>query len=396
MKWLLPVLSVAFCAMSLLSIMRAPITRPAWLLAVIITEYGHWLLVLPLGLVLVAYGIIEGAWRDTVFVLGAVTAVGLLRPAFTAWGMAGGLKQNLDRSFGPAPAAIPTWSWSRLVFGWRTRPGAVRTAVYSRPGGVELELDFYPAAPGATGGRPAPCVIVIHGGGWDSGDRRQLAEYNHRLAARGWAVAAIDYRLAPRWIWPAQKEDVFAALRWLRSEAATLGIDPARLVLLGRSAGGQVAIASGYAARDPGVCGVISFYGMADMRFAYSVAREGDFLKSRQLLRGFLGGTPGEVPDNYGDASAHRLLNGNTPPTLLLHGALDTLVWRRHSDCLEADLRAAAVPHCHLALPWATHAFDLNPDGPGGQLADHAIMHFLGRVIALPAGGGETTFGAGK
>lgn len=56
MKWLLPMLSVAFCAMSLLSVMRAPITRPAWLLAVIVTEYGHWLLVLPLGLALTAYG----------------------------------------------------------------------------------------------------------------------------------------------------------------------------------------------------------------------------------------------------------------------------------------------------------------------------------------------------
>lgn len=315
-----------------------------------------------------------------------MTAAGLLRPAFTARWLAGGLKKSLDRSFGPGPAVVPVWSWSRLVFGWRTHLGAVHTAVYSRPSGGELELDFYPAAPAAAGDRPAPCVIVIHGGGWDSGDRRQLTEYNHRLAARGYAVAAIDYRLAPRWIWPAQKEDVLAALRWLRTEAATLSIDPTRLVLLGRSAGGQVAVASGYAARDPDVRGVISFYGMADMRFAYSVAREGDFLKSRQLLRGFLGGTPGEVPDNYDDASAHRLLNGRTPPTLLLHGALDTLVWRRHSDCLEADLRAAGVPHCHLALPWATHAFDLNTDGPGGQLADHAIMQFLGRVTALPAG----------
>ena len=387
MKWLLPVISVAFWTMSLLSVIRAPITRPAWMLAVIITEYGHWLLVLPLGLALTAYGTVEGAWRDTVFVLGAVTAAGLLRPAFTAQWMAGGLKKNLDRSFGPGPAAVPAWSWPRLVFGWRTHPGAVRTAVYSRPGGLELELVFYPAAPGATGGRPAACVVVIHGGGLHSGARRQWAEYIHRLARRGYAVAAIDYRLAPRWTWPAQKEDVFAALRWLRTEAAVLGIDPARLVLLGRSAGGQVAIASGYAARDPGVCGVISFYGMADMRFAYSVSREGDFLKSRQLLRGFLGGTPGEVPDNYDDASAHRLLNGNTPPTLLLHGALDTLVWRRHSDCLETDLRAAGVPHCHLALPWGTHGFDINADGPGGQLADYAIMQFLGRVTTLPAGG---------
>lgn len=380
MKWLLPALSVGFCAMSLLSVIRAPGTRPAWMLAVIVTEYGHWLLVLPLGLALTAYSTVEGVWRGTVFVLAAVTTVGLLRPAFTAALMAGRLKINLARAFGPVAVAGPQWSWLRLVLGWRTQLGAVRTEVYSQPVGAELKLDFYPAAAGASAGRPAPCVVVIHGGGWDSGDRRQLAEYNHRLAARGYAVAALDYRLAPRWIWPAQKEDVFTALHWLRAEAESLGIDPARLVLLGRSAGGQIAVASGYAARDLGVCGVISFYGMADMRFVYSVARENDFLKSRRLLRKFLGGTPGEVPGNYDDASGHRLLDRNSPPTLLLHGALDTLVWRRHSDCLETDLRAATVPHYHLALPWATHAFDLNTDGPGGQLADCAISHFLAAV----------------
>ncbi len=393
MKWLLPMLSVVFCAMSLLTVIRAPGTRPAWMLAVIVTEYGHWLLVLPLGLVLTAYSTVEGAWRGTVFVLGAVTTAGFLRPAVTAWLMAGGLKKNLARSFGPAAtAAVPVWSWGRLLLGWRTRLGVIRTAVYTRSGEVELKLDFYSAAPGTNGGRPAPCVVVLHAGGWESGDRQQLAEYSHRLAGRGYAVAAIDYRLAPHWTWPAQKEDVFAALRWLRTEAEPLGIDPDRLVLFGRSAGAQLAIAAGYAARDLGVCGVISFYGMADLRFAYSVAREHDFLESRRLLRGFLGGSPGEVPDKYDDASAYRLLDRNTPPTLLVHGALDTLVWRRHSDCLETDLRAIPVAHYHLALPWGTHAFDLNTDGPGGQLADYAVSSFLAAVTrrgvgpAAPAG----------
>lgn len=380
MKWLLPVLSVMFGAMSLLSIMRAPITRPAWMLAVIITEYGHWLLVLPLGLALAVYGTVEGPWRGAALVLGAVTAAGLLRPAFTAWLMAHGLRKGLGRAFGPAEDPMSPWSWLRLAFGRRVRVPGVRTEIYSRPAGGELKLDFYPADPDVTGGRPAACVVVIHGGGWDSGDRRQLASYNHRLARRGYAVAALDYRLAPRWTWPAQKEDVFTALRWLRAESGNLGIDPGRFVLLGRSAGGQVAIAAGYAARDPAVRGVIAFYGMADMRFAYSVARENDFLKSRRLLRGLLGGSPGEVPENYDDASAHRLLGPDTPPTLLLHGALDTLVWRRHSDCLEADLRAAGVPHYHLALPWGTHGFDINGDGPGGQLADYAVARFLTAV----------------
>src|SRR3712207_6201694 len=92
-----------------------------------------------------------------------------------------------------------------------------------------LLLDFYRA-----GGRsPAPCVVAIHGGSWvggnrlDDGTKRQLNDY---LARRGYAVASIDYRLAPEWIWPAQREDLLAAVAFLRARAAELGSDPTRFV----------------------------------------------------------------------------------------------------------------------------------------------------------------------
>src|SRR6185437_2536684 len=96
------------------------------------------------------------------------------------------------------------------------------------------------------------------------------------LAGRGYAVADISYRLAPGAVWPAQRDDVLAAIAGLRGAAGRLGIDPDRIVVFGRSAGGQIAEAAAYWARDPGLRGVAAFYAPADMNFAYAFGREDD------------------------------------------------------------------------------------------------------------------------
>jgi acetyl esterase/lipase len=220
--------------------------------------------------------------------------------------------------------------------------------------------------------------MVVHGGGWDQGERDQIPEWNHRLAARGYAVATVDYRLAPAWRWPAQRDDVLAAIAWLKNNASELGIDPHCLVLLGRSAGGQIATAVAYGADDPDIVGVISFYAPYDMPFAWTVCREDDALNSTKLMRQLLGGPPGgDLATVYETASAQAQAKKSSSPTLLIHGEPDTLVWHRHSVRLAARLRELGVKCTFLELPWATHAFDFNADGPGGQLADHAMMNFL-------------------
>jgi acetyl esterase/lipase len=243
-----------------------------------------------------------------------------------------------------------------------------------------LKLDFYrPGAAKDAAQPPRPCLVVIHGGGWDSGDRAQLAKWNPRWVAQGWAVAAISYRLAPGSVWPAQGEDVQSALAWLKAHARELEIDATRFVLLGRSAGGQLATAAAYGARDPAVRGVIALYAPHDMPFAWSIARADDTLNSARLMRQYFGGPP-DTPERrarYESASGHLRARADAPPTLLLHGRLDTLAWHRHSARLAARLRELGAPVEHLELPWATHGFDFYPDGPGGQLAEAAIAHFL-------------------
>ena len=371
MRWILLILSVATTLLSLLTFVRAPDTTLAWKFALLAGEFGHWLVLLPLGFAGLALVTAKGGWRAAILFLCAGAVTSLLRPAVSAWLLAGrtpGVK----------------FSWARLYVREKIPPVPVRTEVYARSGGQDLKLDVYlpPFAKDSSTRRPG--LLVVHGGGWDSGDNTQLTEWNHRWAGRGWVVAALNYRLAPAHLWPAQRDDVLAALAWLKANAEQLGLDPHRLVVLGRSAGGQIAIAAAYGAHDPDIRGVISLYAPQDMQFTWSVSREDDALNSIKLLRQYFGGPP-DTPERgalYDSASGQLLARADSPPALLIHGYPDTLVWYRHSRRLAARLQELGVAHTHLELPWATHAFDFNPDGPGGQLADSAIEGFLDRVAS--------------
>ena len=210
---------------------------------------------------------------------------------------------------------------------------------------------------------------MVHGGGWDSGDRTELATFNHWLAERGVAVLACDYRLAPAFPWPAQREDLRAVLRWVRENAARLGVDADRLTLLGRSAGAQIATATAYGEPLPGVRAVVALYGVHNLEFVWSIRSTTDSLNSDKLMRQYLGGPPeGKRAEVYRAGSAELLAHAGAPPTLIVHGALDELVWCRHSEKLAAALAQIGAPHALARLPWATHAGEAGLHGPSGQL----------------------------
>ena len=294
-----------------------------------------------------------------------------------------GLPHQLSKAFGHQAPGRQVLSFGEMLIPVpAVEPVAMHEHVFAYAGTPEaLKLDFYtPSLPSMDG--LVPCVIMVHGGGSDSGDRTQLATFNHWLAGRGYAVAAISYRLPPAHPWPAQREDTLAAIAWLKAHAAALGIDPTRLVLMGRSAGAQIAAAVAYGVPDPAVGGVIGLYGVYDMSFVWSIAREDDVLNSVKLMQQYLGGAPTLVNQAaYDSASAQGLVvAGQTPPTLLMHGTIDTLCWVKHSQRLAAQLQEAGVPHAMIELPWGVHAFDFNLRGPGGQLTTYAVEAFLEAV----------------
>lgn len=360
--------AVAAALGAVLNFLPAPPSRVLWKVALLFNEGGHWLALVTLGLGLgVLLGPGGGWWRPVVLALCAGATPALLRPAVGAW----------RRGRAPGDGAFAV----RRLF-WPTRPprAPVTCERVVAADGTVLPLDCYAPAQRPPAG--APCLVVIHGGGWDSGDRTQLAGWNHRWAARGWVVAAVSYRLAPGAIWPAQRDDVQAALAHLKAHAGRLGVDAQRLVLLGRSAGGQLATAVGLGAGDPAIRGVVALYAPHDMRFAWSVSREDDALNSVRLMRQYFGGAP-DTPERvalYESASGQGWAHAGAPPVLLLHGRLDTLAWHRHSVRLAARLREVGGRVEHHELPWATHGFDFNPDGPGGQLADAWVADFVARV----------------
>src|SRR5207244_1968399 len=118
----------------------------------------------------------------------------------------------------------------------------------------QLAFDLYRAR---SSNQAAPAVLVVHGGSWQGGNRQELPELNRYLAARGYLVVSIDYRLAPAAVFPAPREDVFTAIAYLKEHADELGWDRERLVLLGRSAGGQIVLSAAYANREPVIRGVV-------------------------------------------------------------------------------------------------------------------------------------------
>ena len=141
---------------------------------------------------------------------------------------------------------------------------------YAAPLGFRpLLLDLYrPAGPD-----PAPLVVFMHGGGWLRGDRSmvspQFASWRPgplaRLAADGFAVASVDYRLSGEARFPAQLEDVSAAVDWLTGQAAEYGFDASRIVLWGESAGAHLAALLGLQSTGSRVRGVVDWYGPADL-----------------------------------------------------------------------------------------------------------------------------------
>jgi acetyl esterase/lipase len=109
--------------------------------------------------------------------------------------------------------------------------------VYDRPEGQPLALDVYrPAKAGR-----APALLIVHGGGWLTGDRAMERPLARQLAARGYVAVPVSYRLGTAGRFPAPLHDLKAAVRWLRAHADDYGIDPARIAVAGGSAGGTLA-----------------------------------------------------------------------------------------------------------------------------------------------------------
>jgi len=115
----------------------------------------------------------------------------------------------------------------------------------------DAKLDLYLPKELAGAGRPLPTVLWVHGGGWAGGSKNYVAQYAAALAAGGFAVAAMDYSLPPKAIYPTPVRQAFEALAFLKREAARLHVDAARFFIAGDSAGAQIAAQAAAATTSP-------------------------------------------------------------------------------------------------------------------------------------------------
>ena len=190
------------------------------------------------------------------------------------------------------------------------------------------------------------------------------------FVARGFAVAAINYRLSQHAVFPAQIEDCKAAVRWLRANAARYGYDPARVASYGGSAGGHLAAMLGTTgdvkAFDVGanlgvssrVQAVVDFFGPTDFLqmdahrlSAQAMVHDTPDSPESQLV----GGPIRDNPDKVARANPITYVTPDDPPFLIVHGDADLLVPHHQSELLEAALRKAGVRVRFVTIPGGPH-----------------------------------------
>lgn len=358
---------------SLLTIFKAP-TYHLWLVAIMAGEYS--LIFIGITLLLLLAGWWSAHYQKAGTVVGIMALLLFSYPIINAFVIGRQLAANMNKalSLPDKTTHFAPFSFIKLFKSVPLEP--YKKLTYASYPETTLTLDYYQTT---TRGK-RPCVVVIHGGSWSSGDSQQLPQLNSRLVQAGYQVASINYRLAPKWQNPAPVQDVDAALHYLRQHADELHIDTTQFVLLGRSAGAQVALLAAYTLNKPGIKGVVDFYGPADMVWGYSLPARKLVMDSRRVMANYLGGFYPAVPQNYKASSPIEYVNGQTVPTLIIHGANDVLVSYGHSQRLETKLQRNHVPYYWLKLPWATHGFDYHLNGPGGQLSTYAVERFLESV----------------
>lgn len=250
------------------------------------------------------------------------------------------------------------------------------TITYKTFDNKNLTANFY----SSISQKPSPLVIIIHGGSWQSGDKNQLPELNSYLAAKGYNVAAISYRLAPVYKAPAPVEDTRDAINYFVANAKALNIDTNNIVLLGRSAGAQVALCAAYDFHNKNIKGVISYYGPADMVWAGQLPTSAGVLNNNEIYNNYLGGLYKDVPEKFKEISAVHHANENSPPTLMIHGKIDPLVFYIHNEHLQKRLNELKVPNYYLEFNYATHGCDYSLQSPAGQACTYAVERFLKSV----------------
>jgi acetyl esterase/lipase len=257
--------------------------------------------------------------------------------------------------------------------------------VFGRGGGRDLKCDIYTPANIAPN---APAVLMLYGGGWRMGERGRMRDASTAHAKHGFVCVAGEYRLTPESPWPAQIHDVKASIRWMRANAARLGIDPSKISIQGHSAGAHLGMLAAATPNlpefegDGGNPGVSSEVAAIVAVYPPTVFHVGDQRPS--------GSTPASAlmfeaatEEKAKAASPMAYARADFPPTFMLHGTKDTVVPVTASLRMYDALTAAGAKvemHIYSGLP---HGFGRLPSMLDMVQAESA--GFINRNVVAPS-----------
>ena len=250
--------------------------------------------------------------------------------------------------------------------------------VIGEGGGRSLKADIF-LPPLEEKSRPA--VLFIHGGGWIEGDRSQLRGYGILLARLGFVCMCNSYRLSNESIWPAQVQDVNCAIRYLRTNATDLGLDPDRIGVSGNSAGGHLSLmaaATNYDQIFEGEGGsneVSSEIKAVCAIYPPTTIRQLEMLNPLENAFLMLMGKEAKKED-YDKASPLNYVTEDYPPCMLIHGSTDSVVRLKDSTKFYEKLIEFNRPASLHIFSEEEHAFDGEPDY-GRAIADLQALFFL-------------------
>jgi acetyl esterase/lipase len=246
---------------------------------------------------------------------------------------------------------------------------------YARVGGKQLRFDLYFPEQTET---PMPLIIHVHGGGWSAGTFKSFPK--QPFLSAGYALASVQYRLSGEATFPATIQDVKAAVRWLRANAAKYKLDPDRFGAWGPSAGGHLVALLGTSGGakefevgenldiSSKVQAVCDWFGPTDfLTIGEQLAKAGykfDHDSATSPIGRLIGGPVQQNKEKCKQASPLTYITKDAPPFLILHGDKDSLVPVAQSRELEAALNKVGVEVNLLVLPGAGHGGEQFIDNP--------------------------------
>jgi acetyl esterase/lipase len=254
--------------------------------------------------------------------------------------------------------------------------------VYATHDGVTLSLDIFVPKDADS---PRPLMLFIHGGGWSHGKKEDYFYYNIEFARLGYVTASVQYRLTPEHVFPANVQDVKCAIVFLREHASGYRIDPSKVIAIGGSAGGHLALMAGYV-QDPGlgcpdgksdadtsVQAVVNIYGVVDCTTPVAI-------QAHQVID-YIGAPYNEARKAYEAASPIHHLDPNDPPTLTFHGTIDELVPIGQADKLHAKLDELGIDNYYDRIEGWPHSMDVAK--PINDRCRYIIERFLEKYAPI-------------